>query len=66
MVIEKDQSPFCLRFSTNISIYVFIYGLFNDAVSSLDCILSNDRIVNDNELERMWREMAMALFKVLS
>jgi hypothetical protein len=42
----------------------FICGLFNDAVSSLDCIALNDTVIN--ELERMWKEAVMAQFKVLT
>jgi hypothetical protein len=36
----------------------FICGLFNDAVSSSDCIASNDTIIN--ELERMWKEAVVS------
>jgi hypothetical protein len=33
---------------------LFIYGLFNDAVSVPDYTVSKDRIIN--ELERIWYE----------
>jgi hypothetical protein len=35
--------------------YLFICGLLNDAVSSSDFLPSND-----NELERIWKEAAVA------
>jgi hypothetical protein len=45
---------------------LFIYNLFNDAFSSTDYILSNERMTVNNELERMWKEAVVAQFKVLS
>jgi hypothetical protein len=38
-------------------IYLFICGLFNDAVSNSDYIVSDDRVVN--ELDRIWKEAVM-------
>jgi hypothetical protein len=42
------------------NIYLFIYGLFNDAISSSDYIASNNRMVLNNELEWIWKEAAVA------
>jgi hypothetical protein len=38
----------------------FIYGLFNDADSSSTYIASNDRMINNNEMERIWKESVVA------
>jgi hypothetical protein len=39
-------------------VFLFPYGLFNDAVSSPGCIgLSNDLM--DYELKRMWKEVVV-------
>jgi hypothetical protein len=40
---------------------LFIYDLFNDAVSSLEC-----RKTGNNELEKMWKEAVGARFELLS
>jgi hypothetical protein len=40
-------------------IYVFICGLFSDAVSNSEYIALNDLLLN-NELERMWKEAVVA------
>jgi hypothetical protein len=40
------------------------YSLFNDAFSVTRTV-SNERVMND-ELERMWKEVIVAKFKVLS
>jgi hypothetical protein len=45
-------------------IYLFVCGLFNNAVSSSDYIASNNMMVN--ELERIWKEAVMVYFKLLS
>jgi hypothetical protein len=37
----------------------FIYGLFNDAVSSLGCIASNYRMINGLD-SRIWEEAVVA------
>jgi hypothetical protein len=39
--------------SLRCGIYLFIYGLFNDAVSSSEYKASDDRI---NEQKRLWKE----------
>jgi hypothetical protein len=44
--------------------FYFICGLFNNAVSSSDYTSSGDKMIN-NELERTWKEMVVAKFKVL-
>jgi hypothetical protein len=41
-------------------VYVFIYGLFNYAVSSLHYIASDDRILMNNKLEGIWKQAVMA------
>jgi hypothetical protein len=46
--------------------FIFIYSLFNDAFIISDYIVSNERMIVNNELERMWKEAAVALFKELS
>jgi hypothetical protein len=35
---------------------LFIYSLFNYAFSISDCTVSNERMIVNNELERMWKE----------
>jgi hypothetical protein len=45
---EYVQNKFHVT-SVNYAI-LFIYGLFNDAFSSSDCIVSNDRMIANNEL----------------
>jgi hypothetical protein len=35
-------------------IVVNLFSLFNDAVSSSDCIASYDHVIMNSELERMW------------
>jgi hypothetical protein len=47
-------------------IYLFFYDVFNNAFSNLDYIESNGRMIVNNELERMRKEAAVALFEVLS
>jgi hypothetical protein len=41
------------------TIYLF-YRLFNDAFSSSDYIVLNERMIVNTELERMWKEAVMA------
>jgi hypothetical protein len=36
-----------------------VNGLFNDAVSSKDCIELNDTMIMHSELERMWKKVVM-------
>jgi hypothetical protein len=60
------MNPMCLNFLQfvwRIGGYLrrlFIYSLFNDAFSSSDYVTSNERIIVNNELERMWKEAVMA------
>jgi hypothetical protein len=42
------------------SIYLFICGVFYDAVSISDSITSNDKIMVNNEFEKIWKEAVMA------
>jgi hypothetical protein len=46
-------------------IYLFIHGFFNDIVSISDCIVSNGRMMANNELEKMWKKEVMASFDLL-
>jgi hypothetical protein len=48
-------------------IYLFIHGLFNDAVSSSDYEAPNDRMIRlmNNKLLRLFREAFVATFKVI-
>jgi hypothetical protein len=41
------------------------YVLFNDAVSSSDCIQSNVEIFNDNALERTWKLVVLEQLNLL-
>jgi hypothetical protein len=55
----------------NMSVYssLFLYlciVYFDDASSSPECIMSNGRMMLNMELERVWKEMVMAWFHVLS
>jgi uncharacterized membrane protein len=45
---------------THLFIFYFIYGFYNDSISSSDYILLNYRIINKNELERIQKEVAVA------
>jgi hypothetical protein len=40
-------------------LYLFVV-LFNDAFSSSEYIASDERMIVNNELERMWKEAVMA------
>jgi hypothetical protein len=40
--------------------YLFIYSLFNDNFSISDYIASNEKMIVNNELERMWKEAVVA------
>jgi hypothetical protein len=42
------------------AIYLFTYGLFNDAVTSSDLRHRTVRLFVLNELERMWKEAVVA------
>jgi hypothetical protein len=44
----------------------FCVDLFNSAVNMSDYIASNDRIIVNNELRRMWKEVVMAQLEILS
>jgi hypothetical protein len=41
-------------------IYLFICSLFNNTFSISEYIASNERMIVNNELERMWREADVA------
>jgi hypothetical protein len=49
-----------LTLQSLIIIFLFIYSLFNNACSSSDYIALNERMVMNNELERMQKEVVMA------
>jgi hypothetical protein len=42
--------------------YLFIYGLFNDAVWNSHYTVLNGRVIH--ELERIWKDAVVAYFKV--
>jgi hypothetical protein len=44
--------------------FYLIYGLFNDAICSLDFITSNGKMTN--KLEQIWKETVIAKFETLS
>jgi hypothetical protein len=44
----------------------FCVDLFNSAVNMSDYLASNDRIIVNNELRRMWKEVVMAKLEILS
>jgi hypothetical protein len=44
----------------NCTAYLFICSLFNDAFSISDYTASNERMIVNNELERMWKEAVVA------
>jgi hypothetical protein len=44
---------------------IIFYGLFKGGVSNSDCIASNGRMAVSNELERMWKEVAITSFDCL-
>jgi hypothetical protein len=46
-------------------IYLFIYSLSIDAVTNTDYVTSNELMIVNNELEKMWKEMFVALLKLL-
>jgi hypothetical protein len=52
-----------LNILLNPSIYLY---LLNDADSVSDHIASNDRMVNDNELEIIWKEAGVVKLKTIS
>jgi len=47
-----------------LDMYLFIYGLYKHSELGWRPVVSNDRNVVNNELERMWKETALAYFKV--
>lgn len=51
--METDRHILLVKF-----LYLFTYGLFNDAVTRSYCISLDDRM--DNELERVWKEAVLA------
>jgi hypothetical protein len=54
--ILENRFPLLYSGRTWQFIYLFIYSLFNDAFSVSDYIASNERMLVNNELERMWKE----------
>jgi hypothetical protein len=46
--------------------YLSFYSLFSCVFSVSGYVVSNKRMIVNNELERMWKEAVMASFKVLS
>jgi hypothetical protein len=58
---------FVFRISLIICIpfYLFIFGLISD-VSVSNYIVSNGKVIADNEVERLWKEVVVAEFEVIS
>jgi len=52
----------CWRWGS-ISNSVFMGGLFNHVVSSLDCVVSNGVMIVRDQLERIWKERSLPCFK---
>jgi hypothetical protein len=52
----EGKRPLDLVIDGRIVFYLFIYSLFNDAFSISDYIVSNERMIVDNELERSGRK----------
>jgi hypothetical protein len=53
-----------LRFSlflVSVYLYLFICSSFSDTVNSADSMASNDWIILNNELERIWEEAVIGL-----
>jgi hypothetical protein len=40
--------------------HLFIYYLFKDVVGSSDFTVSNDRMIMNSQLERIWKKVIMA------
>lgn len=45
---------------------LFIYGLFNNSVSNSDSVAWSVTTVSDSELERTWKDAAIAQFDMSS
>jgi hypothetical protein len=56
---ESQYSSHSVR-SDIVELHLFISLLFNDAVSSSDCIGSNGGMIVNTELEKMWKEAFVA------
>jgi hypothetical protein len=61
--ITKDFMLKCACWSL-VLFYLFVVYLMMLPVAQI--VASNDGMIMNDELERMWKEMVMALFKVLS
>jgi len=48
------------------STILFICSLFNDAVSKFRHTVSKDQMAANKEMERRWKQVVVAYFKVLS
>jgi hypothetical protein len=62
-------TAFCVQLVVEIRMYLFIYlhiyGLYKHSELDSRPVVSNDWTVVNNELERMWKEAALAFVKVL-
>jgi hypothetical protein len=56
---------FGLETDPNFADTLFIYGLFDDALSNRGYTALNGKMLWDNELERMWKEAVVASFGTL-
>jgi hypothetical protein len=57
-----------LTFILKITVFLlgYVCNVFNDAVSSSNCILPNDWVTVNNKLEKAWKEVVLSLFEVPS
>jgi hypothetical protein len=60
MKLKKKNKSFVI---CNHHVIPFVCNYFNDAVSNTNCIVLNDWMMS-NELERLWKEARLVLFKV--
>jgi hypothetical protein len=66
LTINFPSPPRYLITSSLSIVFSLIYSLFNDAFSSSDYTASNETMIVNKELERIWNEAIVAYFKVLS
>jgi len=57
---QFPRIAFLARGRVSIVLYAIRYVLFNDSVNSQDCVVSNDRLIGNNELERTWKEAVVS------
>jgi hypothetical protein len=57
---EADSRSASLQIPRFSCSFLFIYSLFNDAFSSSDYTASSEKMIVNNELERIWKEAVVA------